>query len=249
MIPIVVFNILNFNLIKVKTNDSDKEKFFNLETCEYILEDCDFVYVVSTSLLSFDKDNRMFLYSTTLNKVIAEAQYDSSVKIYYDNPYGKRETVVRYTMPNGKKNMISSLKGEPFFRNGVDVILNITNHDTKDEIKIIPVINNNSYIFLDYTNNLSAHPSKYGISLNYVLKLSLRKAHNGVKLEMKLKISDNEYKVIYDFNIRRIVNITDIMGNSVYDENVIKEIENIFFPEKNQISEQFINLIGRMGDL
>jgi hypothetical protein len=39
------------------------------------------------------------------------------------------------------------------------------------------------------------------------------------------------------------------MGNSVYDENVIKEIENIFFPEKNQISEQFINLIGRMGDL
>ena len=152
-------------------------------------------------------------------------------------------------MPNGKWNMISSLKGEPLLNNGVDKILRAANHNTKDKISIIPVINNNSYILLDYPNNLSPHPSKAGINLNYVTNISFRKTYNGIILDVSLKISDNEYKVTYDFNSRSIINILDRNGNSVYDENVIKEIENIFFPEKNQISEQFINLIRRMRDL
>lgn len=244
-----VISVIDFNVIKVKTIDSEKEKLFNLDTCEYLLEDSEYIDVISSSLLTFEKDNRMFLYSITLNKVIAEILYDSAVRIYYDNVYGKKETIVTYRMPNGKWNMISSLKGEPLLNNGVDKILRAANHNTKDKISIIPVINNNSYILLDYPNNLSPHPSKAGINLNYVTNISFRKTFNGIILDVSLKISDNEYKVTYDFNSRSIINILDRNGNSVYDENVIKEIENIFFPEKNQISEQFINLIRRMRDL
>ena len=96
-------------------------------------------------------------------------------------------------------------------------------------------------------------PSSQGVPWKNVLNCYLKShSYTDVIAEVTIGIDFRSYKVTYNPDKNEIIGIRDVTNNqseTPVTPEIISQIEQMFFPDKAQIAEQFKNIMKRMNDL
>lgn len=238
-----VLNFVSFDKICVIVNG--EKRIYDLEANKFITpEGSNFIEKISNYLFTYTVNGRGYLYNCLRDEIVDEIDLTYDIKPINTN-LSILETQYIYKKPNKKYN-IANTQESTILPYDVDKIININGQDNKTYGFII-----NNKVFFLYEDKIM--PSKNGIPSNNVLGCAIPKDLFGKGvIIVYITLNNAYYKVVYSLSQNKITNILrDENGtiNVVDDANKLKEIENIFFPEKVQISENFKNIINRMNDL
>ena len=121
--------------------------------------------------------------------------------------------------------------------------------------------NEQSYFFLRVSErDCKILPSSQGIPLRNIVncRLALYSSNNDITIEITLDVDFRRYTVMYRPDRNEIVSIKDVTNNQQtatdpvrvpVASETISQIEQMFFPDKAQIAEQFKNIMNRINDL
>lgn len=126
-------------------------------------------------------------------------------------------------------------------------------HCTKDK-NVVPFYTEQSLFFLRVSErDCRILPSSQGVPRKNVVNCYLNShSYTDVIAEVTIGIDLRSYRVMYNPGKNEIIDIKEVTINQ--DEapvtpEVISQIEQMFFPDKAQIAEQFKNIMNRMNDL
>ena len=129
----------------------------------------------------------------------------------------------------------------------------IHNYYTRDK-NVVSFFTEQSFFFLRVSErDCRILPSSQGIPKKNVLNCYLNShSYTDVIAEVTIGIDFRSYRVTYNPGKNEIIGVKDVTTNQ--DEapvtpEVISQIEQMFFPDKAQIAEQFKNIMNRMNDL
>jgi hypothetical protein len=152
-----------------------------------------------------------------------------------------------------KYNMVSARHGVILPQN-VDEI-----RAFNDNCYVFPIINNEKRFYSMVTENAKTIlPSQQGIPSKFIVSEKVYMTYNGMVryIEITLGIDFRLYVVQYSPEENKILSIKDHTQWTTkgpvepdIDPKIISQIEQLFFPDKAQIAEQFKNIMNRMNDL
>ena len=129
----------------------------------------------------------------------------------------------------------------------------IHNYYTRDK-NVVSFFTEQSIFFLRVSErDCRILPSSRGIPKKNVVNCYLNShSYTDVIVEVIIGIDFRSYRVTYNPGKNEIIGVKDVTTNQ--DEapvtpEVISQIEQMFFPDKTQIAEQFKNIMNRMNDL
>ena len=129
----------------------------------------------------------------------------------------------------------------------------IHNYYTRDK-NVVSFFTEQSIFFLRVSErDCRILPSSRGIPKKNVVNCYLNShSYTDVIVEVIIGIDFRSYRVTYNPGKNEIIGVKDVTTNQ--DEapvtpEVISQIEQMFFPDKAQIAEQFKNIMNRMNDL
>lgn len=238
------------NGFKIYDLDNQRYASDSVYNGQYKLNDC---------LSVFDKiDGTHVLFNGEIGKEIYEVKDSDSQNIFrFDTVATQpREMLYVFKTIDDKYNIVSARRGV-LLPQGVDEI-----NRYRDINKLIPFKNNGKCFFLSLEHNGRKQilPSEQGIDERYIRSLKLETLGDGSvnKMLITLDIDFRLYKVEYNTSQNKIKSIEDVTEQKYYnktnvntpvDPKIINKIEQIFFPNKTQISEQFKNIMNRMNNL
>lgn len=227
----------------IKIYDTDKRIFYGPDNVEDVTRS---YFYGLFEYATFEK--KFYFYSAQTNKTLCEF-----------NPSGKRHGMgdsvsdgfLIYTDTDGKRNILSPLKG-PLLNSGVDIIENIS----MDNGYLFRMQNNDRIYFMIQPNTGNVIlPSSKGIDKRPVVNMKTLRGGVGIpSILFSIVLDYKYYDVVYNLRHNRIDRIGKSMPISIADENitdpqVVSKIEQLFFPDKQQISETFKKIIDRMNNL
>jgi hypothetical protein len=167
--------------------------------------------------------------------------------------FGPLYSVYAFITPDGKYNLISAKYGV-LLPEDVDKVQRFN-----DNCDVIPFTNNNRLFYLLFNEKeKSILPSTQGIPCNNLStqKISMNRNGDVNHIEITVILDSKYYEVTYSPYKNEILSIEDhhIMGpqgpiNTEVSPEIISQIEQLFFPNKTQVAEQFKNIMNRMNDL
>ena len=96
-------------------------------------------------------------------------------------------------------------------------------------------------------------PSAQGIPMRNILCYhSIAQSSTNSIAEFTIGIDLRRYRILYNPYKNEIISIKDITNNRdgvPVTSEIISQIEQMFFPDKAQIAEQFKNIMNRINDL
>ena len=129
----------------------------------------------------------------------------------------------------------------------------IHNYYTRDK-NVVSFFTEQSIFFLRVSErDCRILPSSRGIPKKNVVNCYLNShSYTDVIVEVIIGIDFRSYRVTYNPGKNEIIGVKDVTTNQ--DEapvapEIISQIEQMFFPDKTQIAEQFKNIMNRMNDL
>lgn len=168
--------------------------------------------------------------------------------------YGPLLSVYAFITPDEKYNLISAKYGV-LLPEDVDKIQRFNAN-----CNVIPFIKNDRWFYLLVNEKeKSILPSTQGIPCSNILtRQKISMSHNGYvnHIEITIVLNSKYYEVTYSPYKNEILSIEDhhILGpkgpiNTEVSPEIISQIEQLFFPNKTQVAEQFKNILNRMNDL
>ena len=126
-------------------------------------------------------------------------------------------------------------------------------HYTKDK-NVVPFLTEQSIFFLRVSErDCRILPSSRGIPKKNVVNCYLNShSYTDVIVEVIIGIDFRSYRVTYNPGKNEIIGVKDVTTNqneAPVTPEIISQIEQMFFPDKAQIAEQFKNIMNRMNDL
>ena len=240
----------NDNLVIVDMfNDNEESRIYNVDTSD-IVSEASFKNITPITpyiCKCMYSDNKCYILDTSTLKKICEIKSLSSVACILD--IGPVHSVYVYETVDGKFNLISP-KHKVLLPNNVDVIRNFG-----DNCDVIPFRKNENWFYLLINEEEKAIlPSTQGIPLKNIMSQRVLKDYKGyVKhLIFVIDLDFKQYTITYSPRENKIVSIENRSPqnpNEPVSNEVISQIEHLFFPEKSQISEHFNNIFNRINNL
>lgn len=238
-------------IIIVSEYGSKKIKFYNPETKETIgLENIETI----NSINRFNikgladvtlNDGRSYYYDIFNNKIIAEHAPNGNLENFVD----RDENIVKYKDIYDKYNIFT-------MKNGVILPQGVERIEEYGGVggTLLRIQNDGKVYFLRPSKNTYVLlPSTKGININNIASMAFTKRINNLPdINFTVTTELGRYFVEYNPLSNEIISIKN--GNS-YDEKTnvssqeIKAVNNLFFPNKQEISEQFKNIFNKIIDL
>lgn len=247
---------LNFdNLVIVSTpDDPEHRRIFDIDKGDFASEE-KFQYISSENrFLSIcqKKDGKHYLFDNLRYKILCEINNEYVICPLYDHGnismFGFKSADGGYNIYSPRYGVIlpNNVKGLGFYNT---------------DINIVPFWEEKTFFFLKIDEKeCKILPSSQGIPVMNMLgyRLATNSTTNDVIINIILDIDFRNYMVKYRPNRNEIISIEDATHEkwttkgpveAPVTPEVIKQIEQMFFPNKTQIAEQFKNIIDRMNNL
>lgn len=240
---------LNYdNLVIVEALDEPYfERIFDVDKGDFVSEE-KFIFILPENrfFCKAQKPNgTYYLFDNLRQRCLCEI--DDSFKICTLYDHGNISLFV-FKYPDGGLNIYSPRYGVVLPNKAT----NISHYG--DDKNVVSFWNEQSYFFLRVSESeCKILPSSQGIPRKNVLNCKLAShSYTDVIVEVTIGIDIRRYAVMYNPGKNEIVSIKDVTNNQ--DEipvtsEIISKIEQMFFPDKAQIAEQFKNIMNRMNDL
>lgn len=241
------------NLVIVQPlNEPDCRRIFNIDADNFTTEDkYQYIepinpYIATCQLL----DNSYYLLDTKRNKKICDIGQKTIAPLCDISPL---DSVYLFKTTDEKYNMVSA-------RYGVILPQNVDEIRTfEDNCYVFPFMNNGKRFYSMVTeDNKTILPSQQGIPSKFIVSEKVYMTYSGMVryIEITLGIDFRLYVVQYSPEENKILSIKDHTQWTTkgpvepdIDPKIISQIEQMFFPDKAQIAEQFKNIMNRMNDL
>ena len=165
---------------------------------------------------------------------------------------GPLVSVYAFITPDGKYNLISAKYGV-LLPEDVDKVQRFN-----DNCDVIPFVKNDRWFYLLINEKEKRIlPSTQGIPCKNILTQKISTSYNGYvnHIRITIDLDFKYYEVVYSPYKNEILSIVhQTIGsegpiNTEINPEIISQIEQLFFPDKAQIAEQFKNIMNRMNDL
>lgn len=219
--------------------DVDKGDFASEEKFLHILPENRFVCKVQRP------NGKIYLFDNLRQRCLCEIDDTSKIYTLYDNG---NISLFAFKYPDGGVNIYSPKYGVVLPFKATDIP-----HYSRDK-NLVPFRTEQGFFFLMVNESeYKILPSSQGIPLRNILSCYLT-AHssNEVIAEVTIGIDFKRYKTMYNPYKNEIIDIKDITNNqdgAPVTPEIVSQIEQMFFPDKAQIAEQFKNIMNRMNDL
>lgn len=243
----------NDNLVTVQPlNEPKCRRIFNIDTDNFTTEDRYQSigpvnsYITVCQLL----DNSCYLLDAKRNKKICDIGQTTIIPLCDISPL---DSVYVFKTTDEKYNMVSARYGVILPQNVEEI------RAFNDNCYVFPIINNGKRFYSMVTEDAKTIlPSQQGIPSKFIVSEKVYMTYNGMirYIEISLQIDFRLYVVQYSPEENKILSIKDHTQWTTkgpvepdIDPKIISQIEQMFFPDKAQISEQFKNILNRMNDL
>ena len=243
------------NLVIVETLDEpDFRRIFDIDKGDFASEE-KFQYI-SPENRFFCRVQRpngtYYLFDNLRQRCLCEVDGDFRIRTLYDHG---NISLFAFKYSDGGFNIYSPRYGVVLPNKAT----NISHYG--DEINVVPFWNEQGFFFLRVSErDCKILPSSQGIPFRNMAayRLALHSSNTDVTIEITLDIDFRRYAVMYKPNRNEIIDIKDVTNNQwtttgpvevPVTPETISQIEQMFFPDKAQISEQFKNIMNRMNDL
>ena len=243
----------NDNLIIVQPlNEPECRRIFNIDTDNFITEDRYQSIGTVNSYISVCQllDNSCYLLDTKRNKKICDIGQKTIVPLCDISPL---DSVYMFETTDEKYNMVSARYGVILPQNVEEI------RAFNDNSYVFPIINNGKRFYSMVTeDNKTILPSQQGIPSKFIVSEKVYMTYSGMVryIEITLDIDFRHYAVQYSPEENKILSIKDHTQWTTkgpvepdIDPKIISQIEQMFFPDKAQIAEQFKNIMNRINDL
>ena len=227
----------------IKIYDTEKRIFYGPDNVEEIIDTPFYdLFEYATT------ESKFYFYNGRTNKTLCE--FNPLVKII-EKGDSIEDGFLIYGDTDGKRNILSPIKG-PLLNTGADNIECLST----DNGYLFRMQNNNKIYFMVQPNTGNfILPSSKGIDTGPIMNMKTIRSAVGVpSILFSIALDYKHYDVLYNLNNNSIDRIGKYMPRTIADENitdpqVISKIEQLFFPDKQQISETFKKIIDRMNNL
>ena len=243
------------NLVIVETLDEpDFRRIFDIDKGDFASEE-KFQYI-SPENRFFCRVQRpngtYYLFDNLRQRCLCEVDGDFRIRTLYDHG---NISLFAFKYSDGGFNIYSPRYGVVLPNKAT----NISHYG--DEINVVPFWNEQGFFFLRVSESgCKILPSSQGIPFRNMAayRLALHSSNTDVTIEVTLDIDFRRYAVMYKPSRNEIVDIKDVTNTQwtatgpvevPVTPETISQIEQMFFPDKAQISEQFKNIMNRMNDL
>lgn len=226
--------------------DVDKGDFASEEKFQHISPENRFFCKVQKT------GGKIYLFDNLRQRCLCEIDDAFKICTLYDHG---NISLFAFKYPDGGVNIYSPRYGIVL----PDKATNITHYG--DDKNVISFWNEQSYFFLRVSErDCEILPSSQGIPLRNIVncRLASYSSNNDITIEVTLDIDFRRYAVMYRPDRNEIVSIKDVTNNQrtatdpvrvPVAPETISQIEQMFFPDKAQIAEQFKNIMNRINDL
>ena len=247
---------LNYdNLVIVETFDEpDFRRIFDIDKGDFASEE-KFQYISPENrfFCRVQRPNGTFyLFDNLRQRCLCEVDGDFRIRTLYDHG---NISLFAFKYADGGFNIYSPRYGVVL----PDKATNISHYG--DEINVVPFWNEQGYFFLRVSEReCKILPSSQGIPFRNIVgyRLASHSSNTDIIIDVTLDIDFRRYAVMYRPGKNEIVDIKDVTNTQwtatgpvevPVTPEIISQIEQIFFPDKAQIAEQFKNIMNRMNDL
>ena len=190
-------------------------------------------------------NGKIYLFDNLRQRCLCEI--DDTVKICTLYDHGNI-SLFTFKYPDGGFNIYSP-------KYGIVLPFKATNisHDSKDK-NLIDFYAKQSFFFLMVNESeCKILPSSQGIPMrNILVYRSIEQSSTDAIAEFTIGIDLRRYRILYNPYKNEIISIKDVTNNrdgAPVTPEIISQIEQMFFPDKAQIAEQFKNIMNRINDL
>ncbi len=220
--------------------DVDKGDFVGEEKFQYILPENRFFCKVQKP------NGAYYLFDNLRQKCLCEIDDVFKIRTLYDHGI---ISLFSFKYSDGGLNIYSPKYGIVLPYKATD----IHNYYTRDK-NVVPFCTEQSLFFLRVSErDCRILPSSQGIPLRNILAYYLvEQSSTNVIAEFTIGIDLRRYRILYNPYKNEIISIKDVTNNKdgvPVTSEIISQIEQMFFPDKAQIAEQFKNIMNRMNDL
>lgn len=226
--------------------DIDKGDFASEEKFQYISPENRFFCRVQRP------NGTYYLFDNLRQRCLCEVDGDYRIVTLYDHG---NISLFAFKCSDGGFNIYSPRYGIVL----PDKATNISKYG--NDINVVPFWNEQGYFFLRVSEReCKILPSSQGIPFRNMVayRLATNSTNNDITIEVTLDIDFRHYAVMYKPGKNEIVDIKDVTNTQwtatgpvevPVTPETISQIEQMFFPDKAQIAEQFKNIMNRMNDL
>lgn len=243
----------NDNLVIVeKPDETDWVYVFDIDTDNFVSTEAYINVSPFNPHLCLCKcmDSKCYIVDTKTFRKIYEVKDLSTPYRLMDA--GPLISVYAFITPDGKYNLISAKYGV-LLPEDVDKVQRFN-----DNCNVIPFVKNDRWFYLLINEKEKRIlPSTQGIPCKNILAQKISMSYNGYvnHIRITIDLDFKYYEVVYSPYKNEILSIVhQTIGsegpiNTEINPEIISQIEQLFFPDKAQIAEQFKNIMNRMNNL
>ena len=222
-------------------------KLYSVEHSKYVLPEGAVLQNeenLTEYLFVYELNGKKYLYASVFDETVLELS-DPIEFVEFNKGTSTYSQTYSVKKSNGKYVIIGCF-GEIFTKFDADSVIPAVNQGHKKQPNAIV---RNGVVYFSYNNGV-VRP-KNGIPVENFLKYAIKtnSREDLPDVIIGIVIGDGRYKVTYSPYYNQVNSVVTADDVNVTDQNILSNIEKLFFPEKAQIAEQFKNIIDRMDIL